>query len=125
MKFYGCFYIISESRSSEEETLFLQGFVAIANRDAKTLHHCINVGMDISCTNYGISPLEFAAAVSSPLIVTLLLDKACTFSSSIASPLHFATAFGRADIVELMVSRNQDMYVSHVAEFDTCTLLHE
>ncbi len=91
--------------------LFLQGFEAIANRDAQTLHQCLNLGMDMSCTKYGISALQFAAAVSSPMIVASLLDKACEVSSSesLASPLHFATAFGRADILELLVSREEDM----------------
>jgi hypothetical protein len=109
-KLFGQFYFNSNSASAED-VFFLRVFQAISGGDIGTLHHCVgNTSMNVSTEKYGISLLEFAAVAGSPSVFSVLLDKGCSYSSSqsIASPLHFATAFGRADIVELIVSLGYD-----------------
>ena len=90
--------------------LNLRGFQAIAENDVGKFYRCIDLGMSSSSTNYGISLLEFAAVVASPTFVTALFEQgfSCSSSDSIASPLHFATAYGRADMVDFFVVRGHD-----------------
>ncbi len=109
MKCFGCFYIFSDS-SNFEEMAVLRGFQAIAENDIAKFHQFKDVGMNMSAEKYGISPLEFAGAVSSTTFVTELLEQEFSLCSShsIASPLHFATAFGRADMVNCFISRGHD-----------------
>jgi len=94
-----------------QEIVFLQGFQAIAESNAGKLYQCVVQGMDISSSRYGISPVEFAAVVSSvPFFVRSLLENGCTICShqSVASAMHFATAFGRADILEIIITHGCD-----------------
>lgn len=108
-KCFGCFYIFSDS-SNFEEMLVLRGFQAIAENDIAKFHRFKDVGMKMTAEKYGISPLEFAAAVSSTTFVMELFEQEFSLCSSysIASALHFATAFGRADMVDFLISRGHD-----------------
>jgi hypothetical protein len=111
IKVFGRFYFSSDS-SSDEEMLFLRGFQAISENDIGKFHRYMELGMSMSSTKYGIRPIEFAAVASSPSFVTSLFEQGLCFSSeSVASPLHFAAAYGRADMVELFVERGLDPYV--------------
>ena len=93
-----------------QENVFLHGFQAIAESNAGKLHQCVVQGMDITSSRYGISPVEFAAVVSSVPFVRSLLENGCTICShqSVASAMHFATAFGRADILEIIITHGCD-----------------
>jgi hypothetical protein len=107
-KLFGRFYISSKS-STAEEMATLRGFQAISENDIGKLHRCIDFGMSMFSSNHGIGPLEFAAVVASRTFFTALLEQGiCSSSHSIASPLHFATAYGRADMVEFFVLRGLD-----------------
>jgi hypothetical protein len=109
MKCFGCFYVFSDS-SNFEEMLVLRGFQAIAENDIGKFHRFKDIGMKMTAEKYGISPLEFAAAVSSTTFVMELFEQEFSLCSShsIASALHFATAFGRADMVDFLISRGHD-----------------
>jgi hypothetical protein len=109
MKCFGCFYVFSDS-SNVEEIAALRGFQAIAENDIGKFHRFKDLCMNMSDEKYGISPLQFAGAVSSTTFVMELLEQEFSLCSShsIASPLHFATAFGRADMVNFFISRGHD-----------------
>ena len=93
--------------------MFLEGFQAIAESNVGKLHHCVDQGMDMTSTRYGISPVEFAAVVSSAPFFRSLLENECSIVSispnqSVASAMHFSTAFGRAVILELILTHGSD-----------------
>ena len=89
--------------------------VDVVDRDSEIVTFLIKAGADVNVqSNFGNTPLHFAAGFNNPEVVTLLLEAGADLNAqslfkSGHTPLHFAAGFNNPEVVTLLLEAGADV----------------